>query len=790
MGSLTNWSAYTGNNGITNGGNGPNAIKVRYDIASPAPSGTLGAQTIPEYSRSDIGIQVNTTQGSDPFGFFPIIPSINGYNYVYSTTLGSTNISTGGGGSNGGYIRGVSYKINVPTSVVVQPYTITYAYAMVLENGSHSSSEQPQFSATLATNTGIIKCASPQYLLPTLGNTNGRGGGATLDSTAAYAQGFTPSSVPTPNSTNGNNNESQFRVWTKGWTEVTLDLSPYRGQQVTLTFEADNCVPGGHFSYSYIALRNVCAGLTISGDATVCSNSTQIYSVPSLAQGTYYWTIPNGWTYISGQNTNIITVRVNNNGGRVMEHELNSCANLYDTLDVKVILSGVGGNVNGNTSVCTGINSQTLTLSGNVGMVAKWISSTNNGITYTDIANTTNSNVANNLTATTLYRAVVQTNSVCPTDTSNGAIIIVDEKSIGGTLSPSNVNICAMQTVDYPITIKNNTGTVINWQSSPIGSNSWADFVPIYTSQTYQVGGALTIPTRYRSIVKNGVCPADTSSIATTTFFATPFPQSTFHPADTTICFNTQVQLGATVAIGTNYSWNSTQPLSGQGNGNIGSLPVILTVIAMPKVNADYVLAIQNTGCPNSLFDTFHIKLLPQIIVFAGNDTSIVLNQPLVFQSSASSLSTIYSWTPSTGLNSTTILQPTATITKGLLDGSPTIRYILTASTPQGCSASDTIVVRIFKTLPSIFMPSAFTPNGDGKNDIIRPILAGIESLTYFRVYNRYGQLLFQSQGEDQGWDGRINGQLQSTGTFVYSAQAVDYNHQVLKQGGTFVLIR
>ncbi len=786
MGSLTDWSAYTGNN---HNGNGPSAILLTYPSTSPAPSGTIGAQTIQEYNRPTTGIQVNTTQGTDPFGFFSVLPTINGYNYGYSITLGSTTISTGSGGGNGGYIRGVSYIINVPTSTIVQPYTITYAYAMVLENGSHQSSQQPQFTATLTTQSGVIDCASPHYLLPTLGVGNGRGNGATLDSAAALGEGFTPSSVPSPNS-NGNNNESAYRVWTKGWSEVTLDLSPYRGQQVTLTFEADNCVPGGHFSYSYIALRNVCAGLSISGDSVACANSTQTYSVPSLSSGTYDWSIPSGWTLVSGQSSNIITVQVGSSGGSIMAHEQNSCANLYDTLPISVAQPGIGGAVTGASTVCSGNNSQVLTLSGNVGNISKWISSTDNGITYKDIANTTTTNVASNLTASTLYRAVIQNNAVCPADTSTGAIIMVDKKSVGGVLAPVNVNICAQQTVDYPITLENNIGNIVNWQSSQDGGITWANFVPTKTDITYYVSGGLTVPTDYRSIVKNGVCPADTSSIATTTIFTTPFPQSTFHPADTTICFNSQVQLGATVTIGTSYAWNSTQPISGQGNGIIGALPATLTAIAAPKVDADYLLGIQNAGCPNTLLDTFHVKLLPPIIVFAGNDTSIVVNQPLVFQSSASSFTTKYLWTPTTGLNSPTLLQPTATITTAMLDGSGVISYILTASTTQGCSASDTIVVRVFTTLPSIFVPSAFTPNGDGKNDIIRPILAGIESLTYFRVYNRYGQLLFQSSGENEGWDGRINGQLQGTGTFVYAAQAVDYNHQIIKQNGTFILIR
>ena len=85
-------------------------------------------------------------------------------------------------------------------------------------------------------------------------------------------------------------------MWTKGWTEVTFDLSPYRGQQVLLTFEADNCVPGGHFAYAYVALRNTCSGLNISGPLLACVNGNFTYSIPALAGAEYNWTVPGGWT--------------------------------------------------------------------------------------------------------------------------------------------------------------------------------------------------------------------------------------------------------------------------------------------------------------------------------------------------------------------------------------------------------------------------------------------------------------------------------------------------------------
>jgi gliding motility-associated-like protein len=788
FGTLTNWSAYTGNNKT---GNGPTAILKTYNTTTSLPTGTLGATAIPEYSITTDGIRMNTGNGTDPFGFFPTIPNINGYQYSSSVILGSTSITPSqGSGPGGGYIRGITYLINVPTSTVTQPYTITYAYAMVLENGSHTTNQQPLITATLTTSAGVIECASPKYTLPTLGDVNNQGGGATLDVVAAKQQGFTLSTVPSPNN-NGNNGESRYRVYTKDWREVTLDLSPYRGQQVSLTFEADNCVPGGHFSYAYIALRNVCAGLQITGNTIVCSNSTQTYSIPTLGGATYDWIIPQGWTFVSGQNTNIIVVQTNNQSGKVMAHEQNSCADLYDTLQVTVQSPGSPGNVTGGTTVCSGTNTATLTLTGNTGSVVSWLSSTNNGASWQRIGNTGNTFTATNLTTTTIFRALVQSSLVCPPDTSTAATITVNPKSVGGAVLPANTNICLNQTSSSILKLSANTGSVVNWQSSINGGLLWSNFNPVKTDASYAVNGNnITGPMQFRVIVQSGVCPADTSTPAVISYFNTPFPKATISPADTAICFGTKAQLNAIVTLGTSYNWVHAQPLTGTLSGNITTTPAYLTAIAAPIASGKYILAVQNAGCPNSLLDTFTITVLPKINVFAGNDTSIVEGQPLLFQATADNSVTSYLWSPTTGLNNPTLLQPTATITDAMLNGNYYIPYILSVKNAIGCSASDTIVVRIFKTGPSIFVPNAFTPNNDGINDILRPVLAGFRRLDFFRVYNRYGQLIYQTQRPGDGWDGTFKGVLQDTNTFVYAVQAVDYTGLVVQQKGTFILLR
>ena len=118
------------------------------------------------------------------------------------------------------------------------------------------------------------------------------------------------------------------------------------------------------------------------------------------------------------------------------------------------------------------------------------------------------------------------------------------------------------------------------------------------------------------------------------------------------------------------------------------------------------------------------------------------------------------------------------------------ITYSVKAFTIENCFALDTIKVKIFKTIPSIFIPSAFTPNGDTKNDIIKPICVGITKLDYFNIYNRWGQLLFTTSQINKGWDGAFNGTAQATGTFVYTVQGLDYLGNIITKKGTLVLIR
>jgi gliding motility-associated-like protein len=174
------------------------------------------------------------------------------------------------------------------------------------------------------------------------------------------------------------------------------------------------------------------------------------------------------------------------------------------------------------------------------------------------------------------------------------------------------------------------------------------------------------------------------------------------------------------------------------------------------------------------------VTVRPKIKAFAGNDTAVVIGQPLQLNGSGSML---FNWSPPNGLNKTNIANPIATLNDNM-------SYIMRAYTPEGCEGFDTINIIVFKTKPDIFVPNAFTP-GKRTNFLFRPAATpGIDHLDFFKVYNRWGQLVFSTSEIGRGWDGTIAGKPQDSGTFVWMVQGSDFTGKKVFKKGTMILIR
>jgi len=354
-----------------------------------------------------------------------------------------------------------------------------------------------------------------------------------------------------------------------------------------------------------------------------------------------------------------------------------------------------------------------------------------------------------------------------------------------GILSPQNVVICAGQNAGTAFTLNNTIGKVVDWQSSGDGI-LWQNISPVFTGTVYNANASLT-DIHYRTIVKNGICPADTSNIVNSTFNPANFPEETISPVDTTICFGAKAILKTTIDAGSEYDWILQDASIVDTNGVIISDPYSISTAVTPAKNSNYIIEIKNKDCPNFLLDTFFVKVLPSIDLQVWKDTSIVLNQPLQLVANTTETGNMnFSWTPPDNLNDPTIYNPVAVINTS----TDAFYYKVRVTNANGCYTQDSIKITVFNTKPDIFVPGAFTPNGDGMNDILKPIPVGISSLDFFRIFNRYGELIFSSNTIGTGWDGTFKGAAQQSGTFVYVTQGKDYKGNTIFRKGTVVLIR
>ncbi|TCJ13380.1 T9SS type B sorting domain-containing protein [Flaviaesturariibacter flavus] len=253
-----------------------------------------------------------------------------------------------------------------------------------------------------------------------------------------------------------------------------------------------------------------------------------------------------------------------------------------------------------------------------------------------------------------------------------------------------------------------------------------------------------------------------------------PYPKITLM-GDTLICFRASVQLQAS-HNGTSFEWN---PKTWLTNANT------LTPVARPPDTTMYVLTVRDTlsGCPKPSFDTVVVNVTPRIHASAGNDTAVIAGQPLQLQATGG---VRYEWTPGTGLNRTDVANPI-----GFYDIDPEyIQYFVRVFDPYNCVDSACVRVRVFRTEPSIFVPTAFTPNHDGKNDEVKPIAVGMRTIRFFRIFNRWGQLVFETTVNGQGWDGTIKGKEQNTEVYVWVCEAEDFRGARYFRKGTVTLIR
>ncbi|MBU3713608.1 MAG: T9SS type B sorting domain-containing protein [Ferruginibacter sp.] len=216
-----------------------------------------------------------------------------------------------------------------------------------------------------------------------------------------------------------------------------------------------------------------------------------------------------------------------------------------------------------------------------------------------------------------------------------------------------------------------------------------------------------------------------------------------------------------------------------------GLLNVVWTKNNQPVINPENISdsglyrikATNLAGCSDTAF--VRIALQKNFSVNAGNDTTAVRNQPHQLKATGAES---YIWSPENMLNNPTSQTPQAILTQDQ-------KYIVTGFNAKGCSASDTIFIKVYDG-PTYYIPKAFSPNGDGINDVFRPIPVGIVNTELLNIYNRNGNLIFSGRQSMKGWDGTYLGKPQPTGSYVWYIKGKDKDGKQILMKGSILLIR
>jgi gliding motility-associated-like protein len=768
-GDFTNWTCYLG---------------------SVAAVGTTNVVTVTPSSPTPnrhVIIPASNPSAIDPYGLFPTNPP-DGSGYVVKL----------GNDINGAEAERISYQINVPANS--NDASITYRYAVVFQDPGHLTYQQPRFSAKLldvATNT-YLPCATYEYIstssLPGFNS-------SPLDDTVKY----------------------------KSWASVYVNLSHYAGKSLILEFTTADCTKGAHWGYAYVDVGD--CNITASVQY-MCNPNRAVFTAPPGFQY-YNWYTNNFGTLLGTGETMTMTsppqpgttIHV-----EVIPYNGFGCS---DTLEVPFTVGFPVANAGPDKPLCIGsaisigstpvtgytyswspanflsnaaiaspmanppvdttyivtvtntvsgcIAQDTVTLHVNPKPVAAFNSPpaqclAGNSFTFTntstvpsgsithkwyfgDGSSSTATNPSHTYATAGIYsvKLVVTTNNGCKDSITHSAITV-------------NSNPVVKTNADLSICRGNNAQLQVNGAQT----YSWSPAQALScTGCDNPVANPLTNASYIVKGVDNTGCPGyDTVNI--TVFQPIQIDLS----PDKIICSGQSIGLEATGSAAS-YVWSPSQGLSSS---------IITNPVASPAITTKYqVVGFDGHSC---FTDTGYVTITvnPTPAIDLGPDqnlstgtiyplTPVTQNGPIIW----------WQWSPATNLDCSDCPNPSATIKTD-------ITYHAMIKNSYGCLATDSIHIKTFCEGSQVFIPNAFTPDGDGVNDVLMVRAKGIQSVKSFRIFSRWGEMIFektnfQPNDPTYGWDGKIKGVTGAAEVYVYTAEVVCDNLQTyLFKGNTTIL--
>jgi len=732
----------------------------------------------------------NNSLNLDNYGKFPVnCPNGSGY----SLMLGNS--------STGAQTEKVSYTFTIPANAKV--YSLIYWYAVVFQNPGHAPIEQPKFNVNVTdlTSNQRIDCASFEYVV------------------SKNLPGFETSTV-------------QANVEFKKWTPVTVNLSNKGGHVIKIEFSTSDCTRGGHFGYAYVDIDSDC-GLPLKG-AGYCSDVDIVELAAPFGYKSYEWYANNDFKNLISNDSKVVFSPPPPVGSKfaviLIPFDGYGC---LDTLNSIIKSGSIPPFIVTDKQVCEG-DSVLLDVGFNSTAYSyNWLPVI--GIRDPDLSKTFAIPKE-----TIVYKLkVVDTASGC---TKERDINIEVVKQDPGVKIKGDTIACGIKPYTAEFTLI--SGATIQWHFNgiPILGQNGAIFSPktagLYKA-TLQTAACLVTtrnillrpsksPISNFNLNNNAQCLTGNNFLATSVS-AGVFPitrqwdwgngkqdindsiKNYIYPesGNFRIVLTTTTKDGCVDTIGKNIIVHAPPSLSFNVENTcektltnfINTTPAIFgsnisyswslgnNNIIYNTVNASN--SYPNSGSYNVVLKAvtdnclIPIELNKRVTIFAAPpgrkkiiNTAFSISTPI----ETINKGVQYKWIPANNLNDNLTANP-------VFSGSESIKYLIEIINQSGCIIVDTVSVQLFDKI-SILVPTAFTPNGDGKNDRLSPILIGIDNMEYFRIWNRWGVLVYETKTSKPGWDGTYNGIKQEPGTFVWEAAALGIGGMVVKKEGLVTLLR
>ncbi len=514
---------------------------------------------------------------------------------------------------------------------------------------------------------------------------------------------------------------------------------------------------------------NPLPAITISGNDTICQGDN---TTLTASGGTSY-------TWSTGANGNSITVSPATTTTYIVTGtDANGCSN-NDTLDVVVLpppTALINGVANGTTANCS---NEVLTLSASGGGTYSWNTGANSSsinvqpntsTTYTVVVTvgSCSDTTSHTVTVNTAPTAGITGNTtVCEGDTTTlsgqptaGVNYLW---STGATSSSITISVSSPTTVSLIVTdnngCKDTANVTVNTNPLPVITISGNDSICLGDSTNLSASGGIAYlwnsgevtssiyvnPSTTTAYTVTGTDANGCSNTAQFTVNVLPPPTATIS-GDTSVCAGNSVVL--TASGGGSYSWNTGETTA--------------TISPIPTTTTTYNVVVSIGSCSDTAYHTVNIQPMPAINI--SNDTTIILGQSgELFATGGDNVT----WFPSTGLSCSTC--ETTEVTP-----EETTTYCAAVSL-NGCVDTACVLVTVDIVCGEVFVPNAFSPNGDGANETVKVYNNCIKTMV-FRIFNRWGEVVFETTDPTAEWDGTFKGKPLNSGVFVYTlnAQLID----------------